>query len=161
MTGLVRLRPFGPGEVAPDASSEWDDWGPFEPDPNFVVCRLIVMAEGFAAGEVSWHPVAYGPNHGSKAYNIGISLLPEFRGRGIGSSAQRLLVEHLFATTAVHRVEASTDVANIAEQHALKRAGFTREGILFGAQYRSGDWHDLVSYSCVRVAGPARRARTR
>jgi RimJ/RimL family protein N-acetyltransferase len=99
---------------------------------------------------VSWHATHYGPTAGSRAINIGISLAPAARGRGIGSRAQRLLAEHLFATTDVTRVEASTDVANTAEQRALERAGFTREGVIRSAQERVDGLHDLVGYAILR-----------
>ncbi len=102
-------------------------------------------------GSVGWHPVAYGPNAGSQALDVGISLHPGFWGRGHGSRAQRMLAAHLFATTPVHRVQASTDVANLAEQRALERAGFTREGVLRGAQWRRGGYHDLVSFARLRT----------
>jgi RimJ/RimL family protein N-acetyltransferase len=50
----------------------------------------------------------------------------------------------------VQRVEASTDVENVAEQRSLEKAGYQREGVLRRAQYRAGDWHDLVVYSVLR-----------
>jgi RimJ/RimL family protein N-acetyltransferase len=75
------------------------------------------------------------------------------RGQGFGSQAQRLLADYLFATTAVNRIEAGTDVENLIEQRSLEKAGFIREGVLRGAQYRAGAWHDLVVYSVVRGAG--------
>lgn len=102
-------------------------------------------------GGVSWHAVDYGGTLGCSAWNIGIGLLPGERGRGVGTVAQRLLAEHLFATTEVDRVEASTDVDNIAEQKALTRAGFTREGILRGAQLREGVRRDLVHFGKLRT----------
>ena len=101
-------------------------------------------------GTVSWHAVLLGPNLGSQAMDIGISLRPLARGQGHGSRAQRMLATYLFTTTAVHRVQASTDIENIAEQRALERAGFLREGVLREAQWRLGCWHDLVSYGCLR-----------
>ena len=52
--------------------------------------------------------------------------------------------------TPIERVEASTDVENVPEQRALERAGFTREGVLRRAQWRAGDWHDVVLYSKLR-----------
>ena len=52
--------------------------------------------------------------------------------------------------TDVNRVEAATDVADLAEQRALEKAGFIREGILRGAQFRAGSWHDLVYFSLLR-----------
>jgi RimJ/RimL family protein N-acetyltransferase len=50
----------------------------------------------------------------------------------------------------VERLEASTDVGNLAEQRALERAGFTSEGTLRHAQFRDGEFHDMVLYSRLR-----------
>jgi RimJ/RimL family protein N-acetyltransferase len=47
-------------------------------------------------------------------------------------------VDSLFAHTTVHRIEAATETGNIAEQKALERAGFTREGVLRGIRWRGG-----------------------
>jgi RimJ/RimL family protein N-acetyltransferase len=101
-------------------------------------------------GTVEYHRVAYGPNPQSRAWMIGIDLRPEGRGHGYGAEAQRLLADWLFATTTVNRVEAETDIENLAEARSLEKAGFTREGILRGAQFRAGGFHDLVVYSRVR-----------
>lgn len=101
-------------------------------------------------GAVSWHAEMYGPNPESMVWNIGINLIPEGRGQGFGPEAQRGLAERLFATTDANRVEAMTDVENNAEQRALEKAGFVREGVLRGAQFRAGAWHDLVVYSLLR-----------
>jgi len=101
-------------------------------------------------GTVSWRTVRYGPNPESGAWNIGISLIPEARGQGLGTEAQRLLADHLLETTPVNRVEAMTDIDNAVEQRSLEKAGFTREGVLRRSQYRAGDWHDLVVFARVR-----------
>lgn len=112
---------------------------------------LVIEDEaGTVLGDISWRTVHYGPSVASRAYNIGIALLPQHRGRGYGSGAQAAVARYLFRTTAVQRVEASTDVDNVAEQRALDKAGFRREGVLRRAQYRAGDWHDLVVYSVLR-----------
>ncbi len=137
------------------AATADDPWGDFpDADPSLLVkgsvTRMIVEAQGEPVGTVSWHPVCYGPNQGSCAWNIGISLVPSARGRGIGVHAQRMLAVLLVATTACNRVEASTDVENLREQRALERAGFTREGVIRGAQLRAGAHHDLVGYSVLR-----------
>jgi len=52
--------------------------------------------------------------------------------------------------TSVNRVEAHTDVSNIAEQRALEGAGFTREGLVRGAQWRAGAYRDGYLYAIVR-----------
>jgi RimJ/RimL family protein N-acetyltransferase len=114
--------------------------------------RVVVerLEDGAVIGDMSWHPVRYGPNEGSKAFNMGISLHPDARGKGYGVEAQRLLADLLFDLFEVARVEASTDVENVPEQRALEKAGFTREGVLRQAQHRAGAHHDLVVYSRVR-----------
>jgi RimJ/RimL family protein N-acetyltransferase len=57
------------------------------------------------------------------------------------------------ATTTLHRVEASTDVENTAERRSLETAGYIREGVLRGVQYRAGAWHDLITYARLRDDG--------
>jgi aminoglycoside 6'-N-acetyltransferase len=108
------------------------------------------LAKGEIVGVVSYHKEHYGPNDGSTAYNIGISLHTEHRGKGYGTEAQRLLAQYLLATYPVQRIEATTDITNIPEQRSLTKAGFTREGITRQAQWRNGAYHDLVQYSLLR-----------
>ena len=114
--------------------------------------QLIVerVADGKPIGIVGWHAVGYGPNPESAAWNVGIALIPEARGQGHGTDAQVLLAAYLFENTGVNRIEAETDVDNIAEQRSLEKAGFVREGTLRGAQFRAGAFHDLVTYSILR-----------
>jgi RimJ/RimL family protein N-acetyltransferase len=120
------------------------------------VLLVELVADRRPIGTVSWRAVWYGPNTESRAWNVGINLVPEGRYQGFGVEAQRLLVDRLLATTRVNRIEASTDIDNLPEQRALEKAGFLREGVLRGAQYRAGTWHDLVSYAIVRKAPSAR-----
>ena len=114
--------------------------------------QLIIerIAGGQPIGIVGFHGVGYGPNPESGAWNIGIALLPEARGKGYGAEAQALFASYLFETTEVNRVEAQTDVDNVAEQRSLEKAGFVREGTIRGAQFRGGTYHDLVTYSILR-----------
>ncbi len=81
---------------------------------------------------------------------IGIILLPEHRGRGVGTEAQRLLAAYLFETTAANRLEALTEVDNVAEQRALEKAGFTQEGLLRGRGFIRGEWRDGYIYRRLR-----------
>jgi RimJ/RimL family protein N-acetyltransferase len=109
---------------------------------------LIVLHGTDRVGSVSWRKVRTGPT----AFNwaIGIGLAPGFRGRGYGSAAQRLVVRYLFAHTQANRIEAVTEITNVAEQRSLEKAGFTREGVLRGTTFRQGRWHDQVIYSVLR-----------
>jgi RimJ/RimL family protein N-acetyltransferase len=145
------------------APSEFDDWPADEarnPPPPQLGRLLVELTDALGhrgvAGSVSWHCETYGPNPGSQAWNIGIGLAEAARGHGVGVVAQRLLARWLLDTTPVDRIEASTDVENLAEQKALERAGFTREGVLRSAQRRADGRHDLYSYSLLRTDPDAR-----
>jgi aminoglycoside 6'-N-acetyltransferase len=127
-----------------------DDDGLLGADHGKLVVEVAGDGGPTAIGDVSWHAVDYGPPPTSRCWNIGITLAPEWRGQGYGTRAQRLLAEHLFATTVVERVEASTDVENTAERRALERAGFSLEGVLRRAQFRGGSWRDMALYSLTR-----------
>jgi RimJ/RimL family protein N-acetyltransferase len=50
----------------------------------------------------------------------------------------------------VTRIGAETEITNIAEQRALEKAGFTREGVIRSVMFRDGQWHDGVTYSILR-----------
>jgi RimJ/RimL family protein N-acetyltransferase len=145
---------FGPRERRSLADHLADGKRMVAPDRGQQIVERI--ADGENLGDVSWHAVRYGPNEESRALNIGIALVPAARGKGYGGEAQRLLAETLFEVFDIARVEASTDVDNVAEQRSLEKAGFTREGVLRGAQFRGGGYHDLVGYSMLRSDLPTR-----
>lgn len=143
---LIRAR--SEADECPDDSSEWDEWDDGERVPG-EHHRAVVVLDDIIIGTMSWHEVYYGPTVGSRAWSMGIALAAQWRGHGWGSIAQRLLADHLLGSA--HRVEASTDIDNVAEQRSLDKAGFLREGVLRGAQMRAdGRHHDLAMYARVR-----------
>lgn len=156
----VTLRPVRPEDLPrlTGGESPFDEFGPRTGRTEVPAARLddagaltVVDAEGAVAGEVSWHYVHWGPTRASWCPMIGIWLQPAARGQGIGRAAQRALAELFFVHTTVNRVEAHTDVDNLAEQHALEGAGFTREGRIRGAQWRDGAYRDGYLYAILRA----------
>jgi RimJ/RimL family protein N-acetyltransferase len=167
MNGQVTLRPVAEGDLSwlasltdgPAATGphEWHGWRDSRREQRHWAesgllgddgGTLVVLHGSERVGSVQWRKVQTGPTASSWA--IGIGLAPQFRGVGYGSAAQRLLARYLFAHTQVNRIEATTEITNVAEQRALEKAGFTREGILRGSTFRQGSWHDQVMYSVLR-----------
>jgi RimJ/RimL family protein N-acetyltransferase len=139
------------------SESPFDDFGPQAtrsvPAPakfDDAGALTVVSDDEQVAGDVSWHWQQWGPNAGSRCPMIGIWLRPPYRGRGIGARAQAGLVDLLFRHTTTNRVEAHTDIDNIAEQRALEASGFQREGVTRGAQWRDGAYRDGVLYAVLR-----------
>jgi ribosomal-protein-alanine N-acetyltransferase len=111
--------------------------------------RLMIEVEsGQTAGMVDWRAGTFARE---RHWEIGIVLLPEWRGRGIGSRAQVLLTDYLFSHTPVQRIQAGTHPENIAEQKALEKAGFQLEGVIRGVDFRDGQWRDGWLYSRLRT----------
>ncbi|MFD5366906.1 GNAT family N-acetyltransferase [Streptomyces sp. NPDC127103] len=113
---------------------------------------LAVAEGGVTVGRVKWYPGSWGPDMAN--WSLAIQLVPGARGRGTGTQAQRLVAEYLFDHTRAERVQAWTDVDNIAEQRALEKAGFAREGVLRSAVWLAGRWRDAVLYSLIRAERP-------
>lgn len=167
VSGAIRLRPVEAADLPQlsrfmhdaEATGEWQWFGyrvdrARELEQRWHADGLIGDERSFLAvqegdglaGWVTWLSVA----RSTGAIEIGIALFPDFRGRGVGTEAQRELVDYLFATTTVHRLQAGTEVGNVAEQRALEKVGFTREGVLRGLNFRAGEWRDSVIYGLLR-----------
>lgn len=124
----------------------WEKNGYVGPE---ITALAVASRDGTPAGIVSYRPARRSGPVGA-CFEIGIALLPEHRGHGWGTAAQRLLVTHLFDHTSANRLEALTDEENVAEQRALERAGFRREGVLRGSYFRRGSWRNRVVYAVTR-----------
>lgn len=164
----VRLRPVAEGDLpmlvrfAVEPGLVGLDWHGFR-DPGAPARRFAadgwlgeedgrlaveVEAEQAAAGVVGYRAGRYGG--AAIHWEIGIVLLPEWRGRGIGWRAQALLCDYLFCHTPAQRVQAGTHPENAAEQRALEKAGFQLEGVLRACEFRAGRWRDGWLYSRLR-----------
>jgi len=162
----IRLRPIRADELEalhpiaqnPDFSA--NTWAGFRPIANLAreheesgllgddVGRLMVDAGGEAAGFVSYLKGRYGIR--GDFYEIGIALLPDYRGKGIGWRAQAILAAYLFEHMPVQRIQAGTQTQNVAEQKALLKAGFQREGLIRSVEFRAGRWQDGVLFGRLR-----------
>ena len=85
-----------------------------------------------------------------KHLEIGYSLVPSERGKGYGTEAVEIVVDYLFLSKDIMRVQACTDVRNTASQKALEKAGFKREGIQRKGFFSRGEWTDDYMYSILR-----------
>jgi RimJ/RimL family protein N-acetyltransferase len=130
----------------------WEEDGFLGSEPHY----LVVATD--ADAPIGWVMFEHGYRGlgGSGVWVIGALLAPGHRGRGLGTAAQRLLAEHLFATTTAHRLCAFTETGNLAEQRSLEKCGFCREGVLRQSGFRGGEWRDVVVYGLLRDESSAR-----
>ncbi len=81
---------------------------------------------------------------------IGYALIPSERSKGYGTEAVKVMVDYLFLSKNIVRVQAITDVDNVASQSVLKKAGFKKEGTIRKSAFMRGEWRDGCLYSILR-----------
>ena len=128
-------RPWRPIPLGPD--SPYRVTGPDEHAACFSAVEL-------ATGELAGEALLWDIDLHNRTAHVGISLLPAFRGRGLGTDVVRVLCRYGFAIRGLHRLQAETLADNDAMIQAAGRAGFTREGALRRSAWVSGDFADEV-----------------
>jgi RimJ/RimL family protein N-acetyltransferase len=78
------------------------------------------------------------------------ALLPSERSRGFRTEAVMIMVDYLFLSKDIARVQAHADIKNVASQRVLEKAGFKKEGVVRKRIYHKGEWRDNCLYSILR-----------
>jgi RimJ/RimL family protein N-acetyltransferase len=68
----------------------------------------------------------------------------EFRGKGYGSDALRLLIRIAFEELNLHKLKLSVFAFNLQALGCYEKCGFIREGLLKDELFREGRYHDVV-----------------
>jgi RimJ/RimL family protein N-acetyltransferase len=89
-------------------------------------------------------------------------LAPNERGKGYGVEATQLMVDYLFLSKDITRIQAHTSADNMVSQKVLQKAGFKKEGIIRKSVFSRGEWRDRALYSILREEWkePEKRAVT-
>ncbi|MDD4903768.1 MAG: GNAT family protein [Candidatus Bipolaricaulis sp.] len=69
------------------------------------------------------------------------------RGRGHGTEAARLLIDHGFRELGLHRIQLHVYAFNERARRAYEKVGFRAEGTEREAYYRNGRFHDVIVMS--------------
>jgi RimJ/RimL family protein N-acetyltransferase len=73
-------------------------------------------------------------------------LVPSERGKGYGAEATQLMVDYLFLSKNIVRIQTTTNVANKEAQKTLKKVGFKAEGTIRKLSFVRGEWRDKILY---------------
>ncbi len=87
---------------------------------------------------------------GGKLLEIGYSLVPKERWKGYCTEAVQIMVDYLFLSRDVERIQASTDTRNLAPQKVLEKVGFKKEGTVRRYFFIRGQYRDSFIYSIIR-----------
>jgi ribosomal-protein-alanine N-acetyltransferase len=81
---------------------------------------------------------------------IGYALIPAQRGHGYCTEAVKIMVDYLFMSKNIVRIQAATNLENKVSQKVLENAGFQREGTERKGLFVYGKWADLYLYGILR-----------
>jgi RimJ/RimL family protein N-acetyltransferase len=180
-TERLRLRPLRPEDGAallryrsdpevcryqawePSGAAEVDEFiarmSTLEPDTPETWFQLAICSRdtGRLVGDCGLH-FRVGRDHEAE---IGISLAPEFHGRGYATEALEAVLGYLFGTLGKHRVIASVDPRNHASLRLMERIGLRREAHFRESLWFKGQWADDVICAMLRREWEERTRRRR
>lgn len=108
---------------------------------------FVIEVDGVAVGTAALFDVDALARHAEAA----ISLVPEARGRGIGTAAIRQLVDFGFTRRNLHRIHLQAIASNAAAIRAYEKAGFVIEGRQREHAWVRGRYEDIVRMGLLRA----------
>lgn len=107
---------------------------------------FVIEADGVAVGRCTlMHEDAL-----TRSAEVGISLVPDARGRGIGSAAIAQLVEFAFVRRNLRRLHLSAIASNAGALRSYAKAGFVEEGRRREACWVRGAYEDEIVMGLLR-----------
>ena len=103
----------------------------------------IEKKDGSKIGQIGHYPKG-------NLLEIGYCVLPDERRKGYCTEAVQIMVDYLFLTRDIVRVQAHTHSGNKTSQRVLEKSGFKREGIIRKDSFIRGEWRDSCLYSILR-----------
>jgi len=116
--------------------------------------RFVIDAGGEAVGSISLFDVDELARHAE----VGIALVAEARGKGIGTAAIAQLVEFAFVRCNLRRLHLQLIESNAGALRAYEKAGFVIEGRQREHAWVRGRYEDIVVMGLLRSEWEAGRA---
>ena len=161
----VVLRPFRPSDVEPIWRARLDPatWAktteaPYVPETleayraryaepsKDTSAQFAVDVDGVLVGRAAMFAV----DDLARSGEVGLSLLPEHRGRGYARDVLRVLLRYGFRSRNLHRVHLQTLASNEPALRAYLAVGFVEEGRLRQHAWVEGAYDDVVLMGVLR-----------
>jgi RimJ/RimL family protein N-acetyltransferase len=113
---------------------------------------FVALAKGEVVGwcDIQRYPF---PAHSHRG-TLGMGVVPDYRGRGIGARLIDQALSRAFATGFI-RVELSVRADNQRALRLYEKVGFVREGVLRDAVFVDGEFHDTIAMALIDRGSPS------
>jgi RimJ/RimL family protein N-acetyltransferase len=122
---------------------------PGEPGKWYQV-GIFLVEGGKLIGDCGFRVVENDPTQAE----VGLTLAPEFQGKGYATEALRALLNYLFTTLKKHRVFGSADPRNVSSIQLQERVGMRKEAHFVKSLWFRGEWVDDVIYALLAEEWP-------
>jgi diamine N-acetyltransferase len=141
---VMRSRGRSPGPVTLEAQRrEYADLATSETRRFFTVYD---RASWRPIGDAGLHGIDYRHRAAFFAITIGEA---EYRGRGYGTEATRLVLDYAFTALGLQSVQLEVNEYNLAGLHAYRKAGFREVGRWRQARWMGGRFWDTICMDCL------------
>jgi RimJ/RimL family protein N-acetyltransferase len=140
------LRLLDDDPVRPVSPANFAHFDSASPNDSFYF-HIRTLENDHLIGFVALFNIKWSNQSAEMAIGIGAS---EYRGKGYGQDALRLILNYAFAELNLYRIGLSVIAYNHAAIKAYERAGFVREGVQRKAVQRQDARHDLLLYGILR-----------
>ena len=145
----------------------WEERSPAPPAPMSLATFRERQAKGDFTGDAAFVVTVDGVAGGrctlfhedklARHAEIGIALLPEARGKGVGTAALAQLIEFAFVRRNLRRLYLWVLSSNVAGQAAYRKVGFVEEGRHREHGWVRGEYVDEVTMGLLRSEWQAAR----
>jgi RimJ/RimL family protein N-acetyltransferase len=77
---------------------------------------------------------------------IGFAFNNKYSGKGYATEAVRSVIEYLFSTVKIHRIQANLDARNLSSAKLCERVGMRKEAHFIQDYWNKGEWTDSFVY---------------
>lgn len=145
---LSHLKPWMPWAVDEYSEEHATDWikrnlEAFSSDGSF---NALIILNDHIVGTIGFHDL----DRPNRRASIGYWVDKDYEGRGIITRCCRVLVEYLFDTMELNRLQINCNVENVRSRAIPERLGFKLEGILRQVEYLNGSFRDWAVYGLLR-----------
>ncbi len=126
----------------------WHEFEEFVKSASFFIIEK--KEDGIASGKIGWIAFFLAHTDYPYLYEIAYAIRPSERRKGYTTEATKLIVNFLFMTRNIERIESVIDAENIPSRRVLEKNGFKREGTLRKRTFGLGEYRDEFIYSILR-----------
>ena len=111
-------------------------------DSNKRIRLTIETLDGINVGSYNLNSI----DERNGTFGIGMQINREFRGKGYGTSAMKILLDYAFNERRLNKYQGFVIEGNIASEKMLLKLGCVKEGVIRGTTFHKGHYWNEVHY---------------